>query len=131
MSADVKTVVHVRQVHSNCWNQTRAGSSTIGPVGPVSPVGPVGTIGNSSMRGIDVINSFNDPATPVRTQAAEVDQHPEFQSLVPGISVRGERANLKWLGNGCIEAKFCKKICVGKLSPRSTQCTPLHRSRGI
>ena len=31
---------------------------------------------------------------------------------------------------GCIEAKFCKKICVGigKLSPRSTQCTPLHRS---
>ena len=28
---------------------------------------------------------------------------------------------------GCIEAKFCKKICVGKLSPRSTQCTPLHR----
>ena len=28
---------------------------------------------------------------------------------------------------GCIEAKFCKKILVGKLSPRSTQCTPLHR----
>ena len=27
---------------------------------------------------------------------------------------------------GCIEAKFCKKILVGKLSPRSTQCTPLH-----
>ena len=29
---------------------------------------------------------------------------------------------------GCIEAKFCKQILVGKLSPRSTQCTPLHRS---
>ena len=29
----------------------------------------------------------------------------------------------------CIEAKFCKKICVGKLSPRSTQCTPLHRAQ--
>ena len=28
----------------------------------------------------------------------------------------------------CIEAKFCNKICVGKLSPKSTQCTPLHRS---
>ena len=27
---------------------------------------------------------------------------------------------------GCIEAKFCKKTCVGKLSPRSTRCTPLH-----
>ena len=35
-------------------------------------------------------------------------------------SVRGERANFKGLVNGCIEAKFCKKICVGKLSPRST-----------
>ena len=30
--------------------------------------------------------------------------------------------------SGCIEAKFCNKICVGKLSPRSTQCTPLHSS---
>ena len=29
---------------------------------------------------------------------------------------------------GCIEAKICKKICVGKLSPRSTQSTPLYRS---
>ena len=29
---------------------------------------------------------------------------------------------------GCIEANFCKKICVWKLSPRSTQCTPLHSS---
>ena len=28
---------------------------------------------------------------------------------------------------GCIEAKIYKKICVGKLSLRSTQCTPLHR----
>ena len=47
----------------------------------------------------------------------------------PGGSVRGERANLTGLVLSCIEAKFCKKICVGKLSPRSTQCTPLHRSR--
>ena len=47
--------------------------------------------------------------------------------------------------SGCIEAKFCKLILVGiriylkrrlrkngrigKLSPRSTQCTPLHRSQ--
>ena len=28
-------------------------------------------------------------------------------------SVRGERANLKGLVLGCIEAKFCKCICVG------------------
>ena len=53
-----------------------------------------------------------------------------------GRSVRLERANLKGLVLGCIEAKFyfgrlksCKKICVGKPSPRSTQCTPLHRSQ--
>ena len=51
--------------------------------------------------------------------------------LEPGRYVRGERANLKGLVNGCIEAKFCDKICVEKLSPRSTKCTPLHRSRGI
>ena len=48
--------------------------------------------------------------------------------VVPGGSVRGERANFTRLVLGCIEAKFCKKILVGKLSPRSTQCTPLHRS---
>ena len=36
--------------------------------------------------------------------------------------------NLTRLVLCCIEAKFRKKICVGKLSPRSTQCTPLHRS---
>jgi len=36
--------------------------------------------------------------------------------------------NLTRLVLWCIEAKFCKKICVGKLSPRCPQCTPLHRS---
>ena len=41
----------------------------------------------------------------------------------PGGPVRGDRANLKVLVLGCIEAKICKKICVGKLSPRSTKCT--------
>ena len=38
------------------------------------------------------------------------------------------RRNLTRLVLCCTEAKFCKKIRVGKLSPRSTQCTPLHRS---
>ena len=38
------------------------------------------------------------------------------------------RADLTGLVLVCIEAKFCKKICVWKLSPRSTQCTPLHSS---
>ena len=46
----------------------------------------------------------------------------------PGGSVHGERANSTGLVLGCIDADFCKEICVGKLSPRSTQCTPLHRS---
>ena len=40
-----------------------------------------------------------------------------------------DRANLTGFVLGCIEAKFCKKICVWKLSPRSTQCTPLNRSQ--
>ena len=31
----------------------------------------------------------------------------------PGGSVHGERANFKGLVIGCIEAKFCKQICVG------------------
>ena len=33
------------------------------------------------------------------------------------------------LVRGCIETKFCKKICVWKLSPRSTQSSPLHCSK--
>ena len=37
-------------------------------------------------------------------------------------------ANFVGLVLGCIEATVCKKLCVGKLSPRSTQCTPLHSS---
>ena len=36
--------------------------------------------------------------------------------------------NFEGLVLGCIDADFCKYILVGKLSPRSTQCTPLHRS---
>ena len=55
----------------------------------------------------------------------------------PGISVHGERANFAGLVLGCIEADFCNKILVGiarlrlvgKLSTRSTQYTPLHRSQ--
>ena len=37
-------------------------------------------------------------------------------------------SNFRKLVIGCIEAKFCEKILVGKLSPKSTQCPPLHRS---
>ena len=37
-----------------------------------------------------------------------------------------DRANWTGLVLGCIETKFCKKICVWKLSPRSTPSTPLH-----
>ena len=45
----------------------------------------------------------------------------------PGGSVHGERANFAGLVLGCIEGKFRKKICGLKLSPRSAQCTHLHR----
>ena len=53
---------------------------------------------------------------------------PEIHSLgaafgAPGGSVRGERANLTGLVNGCIEAKFCNKICVGRRNPYIVQET--------
>ena len=51
----------------------------------------------------------------------------KFQSLNSN-SRELELTNLLGLVLGRIEAKFCKWILVGKLSPRSTQCTPLHRS---
>ena len=57
-----------------------------------------------------------------------------------GLQIRGSKyqtatsnsrglvlTNLLGLVLGCIETKLCKKLCVGKLSPRSTYCTPLHR----
>ena len=48
--------------------------------------------------------------------------------MIPGGSVRGERANFTRLVLGCIEAECCNQIFVGKLSPRSTQYTSVHRS---
>ena len=39
-----------------------------------------------------------------------------------------ERAKFTGLVLRCIEANSCNQMFVGKLSPRSTQCTPLHRS---
>ena len=38
------------------------------------------------------------------------------------------RGNFRGLVLGCIDATFGKQICVWKLSPRSTECTPLHSS---
>ena len=52
---------------------------------------------------------------------------PLRRHLWPGCCIARGRANFTGLVLGCIEAKICNKICVGKLSPRSTQCTPLHR----
>ena len=66
------------------------------------------------------------PPCRARQAAWRIDRPPP-RVPSPGGSVRGEHANLTGLVLSCIEAKFCKKICIGKLSPRSTQCTPLHR----
>ena len=46
----------------------------------------------------------------------------------PPRAYRGMRQTCIGLVLGCIKANICKYILVGKLSPRSTQCTPLHRS---
>ena len=47
----------------------------------------------------------------------------------PWECVHGERANFAELVLGFIEADFCNQIFVGKLSPRSTQWTPLYISQ--
>ena len=47
------------------------------------------------------------------------DSHPQPKSL----------QTLQRSFSAVSKRKFCKKICVGKLSPRSTQCTPLHCSK--
>ena len=70
------------------------------------------------------------PGKKPRTQESrgrDGDADDRWSQHTPGRSVRGERANFTRLVLGCIEAKFFRSILVGKLSPRSTQCTPLHR----
>ena len=59
----------------------------------------------------EVFNFAIAPRREVRSDHGRVQDRPNFRGLVLG----------------CIEAKICKKICVWKLSPRSTQCAPLHR----
>ena len=54
-----------------------------------------------------------------------------FFSMLGLTQLSNYLANFEGLVLGCIEVKVCKKICVGKLLPRSTKCTPLHRSCGI
>ena len=53
--------------------------------------------------------------------------HTQDTDAAPGGSVRGERANFTGLVLLCIEAADCNQIFFVNLSPRSTQCTPLHR----
>ena len=74
-------------------------------------------------------DSAAQPAAVVRHPLASRAPAGSRSCSSPGGSVRGERANFTRLVISCIEAKCCKKISVGKLSPRSTQCTPLHRSQ--
>ena len=54
-----------------------------------------------------------------------------LSAIVCRVRARLQDCNLESIAQGlvlgCIDAKFCKKICVGKHSPRSTQWTPLHR----
>ena len=47
------------------------------------------------------------PSKPLNREAARRSAELDFHNA-PGASVRGERANLKGLVLGCIEAKFCK-----------------------
>ena len=47
--------------------------------------------------------------------------------LVGDLGLWGSGQTLHGLVLGCIEAKFAGKYSLEKLSPRSTQCTPLNR----
>ena len=65
---------------------------------------------------------------PVRWAANKRFEILNFKSLNSNFREL-ELANLLGLVLGCIAAKLWKYILVGKLSPRSTQCTPLHSSK--
>ena len=71
--------------------------------------------------------------TPVPASFLDVDRYsPDGSAAGSGGGrsgrVMNERANFIRLVLGCIEAEFCNQTFVGKLSPRSTQSIPLHRS---
>ena len=51
----------------------------------------------------------------VQLRSSPFNKTDTIDPLQPVGSVRGERANLKGLVLGCIEAKFCKKICVAEI----------------
>ena len=78
-----------------------------------------------------LISIFNNMLTISHLKSTGMLQSPHHCNLsttLPWGSVHGERANFAGLVLGCIEADFCNQIFVGKLSPRSTQYPPLHRS---
>ena len=55
-----------------------------------------------------VARALEEATQPVREVRVPAVRQ-QVRLVPPGGSVRGERANVKELVNGCIEAKFCKK----------------------
>ena len=76
-------------------------------------------LGDSSPRSEAIAALLPDGGGRAPPLAPQVFDFANFAENLPDLAV---------LVIGCIEAKICKKICVGKLSPRSTQSTPLYRS---
>ena len=70
-----------------------------------------------------------DPAASAAARVEELAQERDraVAEARDGALRREAQGNFTGLVLGCIETEFCKEILVGKLSSRSTQCTPLHR----
>ena len=63
----------------------------------------LGVVGNVLLVLLGVVGNFLVVSSPRYEHHGVLGAH-----VVPRGSVRGERANLKGLVLGCIEAKFCK-----------------------
>ena len=68
------------------------------------------------------------PARPMYRQEAAPPNPTAPRLRTPVNNIECFPPNFEGLVLGCIDADFCKQILVGKPSPRSTQCIPLHRS---
>ena len=93
-------------------------------------------------RAVSFSSAFSDEYTTANLSACDRDRQrpflnvkqnlPYFKKMThcstPSVKTRGLHRASYTLVIGCIETNICTEICVGKLSPRTTLCSPLHRS---
>ena len=93
-------------------------------------------------RAVSFSSAFSDEYTTANLSACDRDRQrpflnvkqnlPYFKKMThcstPSVKTRGLHRASYTLVIGCIETNICTEICVGKLSPTTTICSPLHRS---